>query len=245
MLRDIIQENPADPNARYLCRHQLAVILEDAGQPAEAMRWLLEAKSILCSTANVARMEQVYDQADRRRRILLSELKPENIQRWRNEPMKQPLRSGLAFLGGHPRSGTTLLEQILGAHPDIAAFDEPMAFTQEVLDQLAPLEGAALTLKNLDHLNELRRVRFQQRYLKSLLREHADRAHAPVLLDKNPSHTASIHLWLRIFPAVKSDRRLARSPGSDRQLLFSKSATEHDERKFLEPRTGRPNIMRI
>ena len=34
-------------------------------------------------------------------------------------------RQKIAFLGGHPRSGTTLLEQILDAQPELRAFDEP------------------------------------------------------------------------------------------------------------------------
>ncbi len=204
VLRELIQETIADPNVRYAIRHQLAVVLDDLGQHAEAMRWLIEAKTILRSTTNIARLEQLYDQADRRRRNLLAELKPENIRRWRNEASGRAFPHSLAFLGGHPRSGTTLLEQILGAHPDITAFDEPMAFTQEILDPLAPLEGAAtLTLNMLDQLNPARQVRFQQRYLKNLLRENPAWSGAGILLEKNPSHTASIHLWLRIFPAVK------------------------------------------
>ena len=203
VLRELIQA-PADPNVQYASRHQLAVLLDDLGQPAEAMRWLLEAKTALRSTANVTRMEQLYDQADRRRRSLLATLTPETIRRWRTETSRQPFPTRLAFLGGHPRSGTTLLEQILGAHPEITAFDEPMAFTQEILDPLAPLEGGpTLTLSTLNQLNEVRRSRFQQRYLQNLQRENADRSATGLLLDKNPSHTASIHLWLRLFPAVK------------------------------------------
>jgi Flp pilus assembly protein TadD len=202
-LRELIQEGSADANLRHAIRHQLAVILDELGQHDEAMRWLHESKAVLRTSQNISKLEQVYDQADRRRRSLLAELKPETIRRWRNETSKHPPRNGIAFLGGHPRSGTTLLEQILGAHPDIAAFDEPMAFTQEILEPLAPLDGAALTLKNLDQLNEPRQTRFQQRYLVNLLRENTDRADAAVLLDKNPSHTASIHLWLRIFPLVR------------------------------------------
>jgi len=201
VLRALLALSTADANAQYGIRHQLAMVLDDLGQHAEAMRYLHEAKAILRASANTARMEQIYDQADRRRRALISELKPETIQKWRKETAAS--RTGLAFLGGHPRSGTTLLEQILGAHPDIAAFDEPMAFTQEVLDQLAPLEGPALTLKNLDHLAATRRTRLQDRYFKNLFRENTGAAKNPVLLDKNPSHTASIHLWLRVFPAAK------------------------------------------
>lgn len=204
LLRELIRDEPPELNLRYAVRHQLAVILNDLGQPAEAMRWLLDAKVLLRSTANITRMEQIYDQADRRRRTLLATLTPETIRRWRTETTRTPIPNALAFLGGHPRSGTTLLEQILGAHPEVTAFDEPMAFTQEVLEPLAPLEGApTLTLKILDQLNEVRRSHFQKRYFQNLRRENAVGSSTGLLLDKNPSHTASIHLWLRIFPAVK------------------------------------------
>ena len=55
----------------------------------------------------------------------------------------------------------------------------------------------------LNTLTATRRADYQQRYLKSLLRENAARPEAEVLLDKNPSPTASLHLWLRLFPDLK------------------------------------------
>jgi hypothetical protein len=149
-------------------------------------------------------MEQDYDRADRRRRELLASLTPETIRRWRRENSAAANQPRLAFLGGHPRSGTTLLEQILGAHPGITAFGEPMAFVEEVSEKLAPLNAlSALTLKNLDGLTAAQRAHFQQRYFKSLLREAPDGKTAELLLDKNPSPTASLHIWLRMFPDLK------------------------------------------
>ena len=66
----------------------------------------------------------------------------------------------LAFLGGHPRSGTTLLEQVLDAHPDVAALDEPTAF----LDVLQPEFHKSKELSSM-RLNALRRL-----YVQALLR---------------------------------------------------------------------------
>jgi hypothetical protein len=149
-------------------------------------------------------MEQDYDRAVRRRRELLGALTPETIRRWREEGTATPSPHRLAFLGGHPRTGTTLLEQILGAHPGITAFDEPMAFPDEVAEKLAPMNAAsALTMETLDGLTASPRGHFQQRYFKSLLREQADGAKPALLLDKNPSPTAWLHLWLRLFPELK------------------------------------------
>ncbi len=204
LLRDLIKGGSQDLNVKYSSRHQLAVVLDELGQYTEALRWLGEAKAVLRQTANVAKMEQDYDRAARRRRELLAALTPETIQRWRHAGPAAPRRYRFAFLGGHPRSGTTLLEQILGAHPGIAAFDEPMAFVQEVSEKLAPLDApSALTLKALEALTAAQRANFQQCYLKSLLREGAGEPGVELLLDKNPSPTALLHLWLRVFPDLK------------------------------------------
>jgi len=205
LLRDLIQRGSSDANVNYSSRHQLAVVLDQVGQYSEALRWLGEAKACLRRSANIAKMEQDYDRSVRRRRDLLAALTPETIRRWRAEgaAAANGLRR-LAFLGGHPRTGTTLLEQILGAHPGIAAFDEPMAFPDEVAEKLAPMNAAsALTVNALNALTPAQRGQFQQRYFKSLLREQGGNTAPELWLDKNPSPTAWLHLWLRIFPELK------------------------------------------
>lgn len=205
LLRDLIKSEPAELHVKYASRQQLAVVLDALGNHAEALPWLGEAKAMLRRTTNVAKMEQDYDRADRRRRDLLSTLTPAAIRHWQAENFLPPCRQRLAFLGGHPRAGTTLLEQILGAHPGITAFDEPPAFAQEILEKLAPLNSPVpLTLKILDGLPENARAGFRQRYLKSLLREGSPGPDTAVLLDKNPSPTAALHLWLRLFPGLKT-----------------------------------------
>ena len=42
-----------------------------------------------------------------------------------------------------------------------------------------------------------------RRYLKSLFREVQGEPRARLLLDKNPSPTMALHLWLRVFPNLK------------------------------------------
>jgi tetratricopeptide (TPR) repeat protein len=209
-LRTLIARGSGDLNVKFSSRHQLAVVLDELGQPDEALKWLAEAKSVLRQSGNISKLEQTYDQADRRRRQLLGELTPHMIRRWQNEVPPVPHGSPdaqlqIAFLGGHPRSGTTLLEQILGGHPEIAAYDEPVAFSQEIVEQLAPLENAqTLTANGLNSLADSRRLHFRARYLKSLAREQTSGGvRARLIVDKNPSHTAAIHLWLRIFPRIK------------------------------------------
>jgi tetratricopeptide (TPR) repeat protein len=205
-LRELVASNaPQDAAVKHSIRHLLAMVLDELGQYDEAMRWLREAKTLLRQSVDAPALERIYDQTDRQRRELLKALTPETIHRWRDESTKESEEHKLAFLGGHPRSGTTLLEQVLGAHPEIIAFDEPEAFTQEVLNEVAPPQSArGLTLDGLDGLSAASRAALSKRYFKSLLREvNSPPAAGQVLLDKNPSPTASLHLWLRVFPKLK------------------------------------------
>ncbi len=203
-LRDLIKDGPQYPYVKYASRHLLGVVLDQLGQYAEAMRWLVEAKTQVRTITDTALLERGYDEGDRQRRALLSALTPEMIRRWREEPPASVERYEIAFLGGHPRSGTTLLEQILDAHPEVLAFDEPVAFSQEITSQinLAPLEGEA-QLNKLDTLPVPRRAEMRRRYIKSLLREIQGEPAARILLDKNPSPTMSLNVWLRVFPELK------------------------------------------
>jgi hypothetical protein len=204
VLRDLITADSRDANVKISSRHLLSVVLDELGRFGEAFQWLRESKALARQTTNVARLEKEYDLADERRRQLLRELTPEMIRRWREETSVEPCRQRIAFLGGHPRSGTTLIEQILGAHPAIAAFDEPDAFVQEVWNQLAPMQASqSLTASALNNLPPARRAELRGRYFKSLAREVTNKSSAEVLLDKNPSPTAALHLWLRIFPELK------------------------------------------
>ena len=204
LLRDLIRRDVGDANVKVNSRHLLGAVLDHLGQYAEALRWVCESKNLLRQTANVARMEQDYDRADRFRRELLAALTPEVVRRWRAEKPAPGLSNPLVLLGGHPRSGTTLLEQILGAHPALIALDEPEGFVQEVWYRLAPMQATRpLTVAELNAVEPAALERMRGRYLKSLWREIEGDTTGKVLLDKNPSPTAALHLWLRVFPELR------------------------------------------
>jgi hypothetical protein len=203
-LSDLIQTGAGDPGVRISCLHLMAVVLDELGQYVEAMEWLLKAKALTRQHNNVAALEATYQKAARRRRSLLAQLTPEMIRRWHLGAQTPDTSSKLALLGGHPRSGTTLLEQILGAHPSIRAFDESDAFVVEIGDRLFSADPfPPLTAAALDTLSPGRQAELRGRYFKSLFRELEGEITANVLLDKNPTPTASLPLWLRIFPDSK------------------------------------------
>ena len=66
-------------------------------------------------------------------------LSSEILQRWFAEGPALPPTRRVALLCGHARSGTTLLEQVLDAHPDIISADETTVFAD---DALTPLRGS-------------------------------------------------------------------------------------------------------
>jgi hypothetical protein len=180
------------------------VVLDQLGNYAEAMSWLLQAKAQVRTITDTALLERRYDEADQQRRKLLADLTPAMLRRWRQEAPSETERYQIAFLGGHPRSGTTLLEQILDANPEVLALDEPVAFNQEITGQFNPPGTASQTpCQAWDTLSAIKRADMRRRYVKSLLREIPSQPAARVLLDKNPSPTMSLNIWLRVFPELK------------------------------------------
>jgi tetratricopeptide (TPR) repeat protein len=102
------------------------------------------------------------------------------------------------FLLGFPRSGTTLLEQVLASHPDVEALEEretlvaaQRAFLAEARDlhRLARAEGADLAAARAAYWARVRA-------------EGAEPA-GKVFVDKHPLNTFRLPLILKLFPDAK------------------------------------------
>src|SRR5262249_5528534 len=96
----------------------------------EAMKAWQEAKSMIRPKATELLASQRAAQAQMNEAS--ANISAEDLQRWfRSGQALQPRRR-LALLSGHPRSGTTLLEQMLDSHPAIISAEETTIFFQEV-----------------------------------------------------------------------------------------------------------------
>jgi hypothetical protein len=194
-LRDLIASEPKHPYVRYASRYELAQILDRTDRFDEAMQLLADAKQLVRALTDTELLLKGYDQGAASARRFAKSLPNDILRQWAQffPERKRESIPPLAFLGGHPRSGTTLLEQMLGAHPEVAALDEPTAF----LNILEPEFHRSKELSST-RVNTLRHL-----YIQALLEEVGAAGTGKLLVDKNPSPTARLPLWLRVFPELR------------------------------------------
>jgi tetratricopeptide (TPR) repeat protein len=204
-LRALLSSSPSHPVVRRAARYELATVLDQTQRYDEAMRWLLEAKQLSWSIADINACHRDYDAMAIATRRLLASIPHDILKTW-NSSFPSSLRSPMpahALLGGHPRSGTTLLERILDAHPSITALDESSIFLQEISRQFPPLNAAMLyDLARFNRLSAESINALRQCYLQRFKQE-LGRSCGSLLLDKNPSPTAMLPFWLRFFPELR------------------------------------------
>lgn len=109
----------------------------------------------------------------------------------------------MGHLLGFPRSGTTLLEQCLDAHPGIVASPERPVFTRDVLPRLCRAGGGGLAVGTLDRVPapvlEAERARYRAAMEAALGVPLGARLH----IDKNPNHTGLLPGLLRLHPGAR------------------------------------------
>jgi len=101
---------------------------------------------------------------------------------------------GIAFLVGFPRSGTTLLDRMLSAHPDIEVLEEKSLFS--TIHQDWPNPGS---LESLVDVNEAQIMDAREIYQREMLR-HRRQLQRPLVIDKLPLNLAYLFLINRLFP---------------------------------------------
>jgi Flp pilus assembly protein TadD len=119
---------------------------------------------------------------------------------WRTVPDAPSERpsglSGHTFIIGFPRSGTTLLEQILASHPGVVALDESGALGLAADHLIADDVGlAALERLTADAARDCRRA-----YWDRVSRELASDLAGKVFVDKNPLNSVRLPIIAKLFP---------------------------------------------
>jgi tetratricopeptide (TPR) repeat protein len=103
------------------------------------------------------------------------------------------------FLIGFPRSGTTLMEQILDSHPRIQAIEEKSTVPRMVNRALDMVGAEQCTLADL---NEAQLAELQQLYFAEV-GKYVDLSNGNVLVDKLPLNAVLVPVIARVFPNAK------------------------------------------
>jgi tetratricopeptide (TPR) repeat protein len=169
-------------------------VLDARGRPAEAFAAYVQSKAIL-REAYAPKMEGLESVTARELR-LAEYFFAADPARWQTAA-PEPQHSHV-FLVGFPRSGTTLLEQVLASHPEVTAMEERTCLEDSAiaffgrntdLDRLAALSGAELEP-------------WRQAYWKRV-EQVGITPSSPVFVDKMPLNAVFLPLIAKLFPSAK------------------------------------------
>ena len=217
--------------------YQLGSLHDKAGRFDQAFVAATNAKRILQTGATPYEHEAKAVDSSLARNFLA--VTAEHCQRWHAAGAElSPLGGGMAVLCSHPRSGTTLLEQVLDSHPSVisaneiqvmseVAFggiklkaekgelskDQPNGYPRNLID--------ALDSASLDDVRELR-----QAYWKGMEGAMQQSIGGRILLDKNPDLTMLLPLIAKVFPDMRDHFRAARPTRCRSQLFHVAIAVE-------------------
>jgi Tfp pilus assembly protein PilF len=117
----------------------------------------------------------------------------------RRAPVKPEAgEAGHVFLLGFPRSGTTLIENVLAAHPDVVSLEERNTLTAAVLAFLGEPRAASRLATMSDHDLQSYRADYWTR-----VRGFGVDAAGKIFIDKNPFNTMKLPVISGLFPDAK------------------------------------------
>lgn len=214
LLRRVTRHAAAHPFTRAQAWAALASLADAGGDFAEAVARMEESKKILRPLSGLAAQHSKI--ALGHWETLGRSLTADDFQRWQNarldapgehrnpdDPRQHPAR--VAQLAGFPRSGTTLLENILDAHPDLMASEEREVFSRDILSRLwrDPDEPVPPSVAAFNAIPDEKLRSLRANYLRAMEEAAGEPLAGRLHLDKNPTHTLFIPAIARLFPETR------------------------------------------
>src|SRR3954469_7464256 len=169
-------------------------VLDAQDRPAEAFAAYAQSKAIL-REAYAPKMEGLESVAVREQR-LADYFAAADPAAWRATAPDSPRTH--VFLVGFPRSGTTLLEQVLASHPDVTAMEERTCLQ----DSAVAFFGSNADLDRLAGLSDSDLESWRRAYW-NRVGEAGVTPSAPVFIDKMPLNSVFLPLIAKLFPRAK------------------------------------------
>lgn len=196
LFRQALAATPA-PHDRHHVLFPLAKSLDAAKRYSEAFAALTEAHA-----AQVAHLKQTAPMAVARgaptMQITRYSCDPSDVAQWRDSAAPDAAASPI-FVVAFPRSGTTLLEQSLDAHPQLRSMDE-QPLVQNALDDLLAL-GVTYP-ERLASLSDAQLVSVRARYFERAA-SRVSLQPGERLVDKNPLNMLRLPVIRRVFPNAR------------------------------------------
>lgn len=191
-LEQLLDPPPADPAQWAAVAFDLANAKAQLGDTEACMRHLASAhrakrNQVSASHPELARQDSLLG--------LLDRAIPEFV---RPSPGSDEFVDPV-FLVGFPRSGTTLLEQLLDAHPVLASFDE-QPFLSRLIHRID--QGGSRYPDMLPSLTDGARAELRHAYFADVARVLKDRKRERAV-DKNPLNLARAPLVDALFPEAR------------------------------------------
>ncbi|MDB5357297.1 MAG: Sulfotransferase [Phycisphaerales bacterium] len=181
--------------------YELGAILDKQGRYDEAMAAFVQGKALIQPNA------VKYIAAQRSVHIRLKEatanISADVLRRWREAGAALGPPRRLALLGGHPRSGTTLLEQVLDSHPQVVSAEETAIFFETYLSLKRGFQPNALMFSVLDSATPAALRQARESYFRSVEMFLGEPVGDRLLVDKNPSLTGLVPGLVRVLPEAK------------------------------------------
>ena len=192
----------SEPAVRAAAKYELGGILDRLGQYDLAMAAFIDAKALLnpLATRHVAELKIIRSRIQH----LTMNSSAELLRQWTEFSAQLQPSHRMALLGGHPRSGTTLLEQVLDAHPDMVSAEETEIFYNDAYGPLMRgLPDDVAMFASLASATTSALEQSRKNYFRSMDLALGQPVGGRLLVDKNPSYTFLIPALIRIFPEIK------------------------------------------
>ncbi|MCW5755285.1 MAG: sulfotransferase [Phycisphaeraceae bacterium] len=181
--------------------NELAMTLDAMGLYQEAYERFAESQNVLAQRQEARRFPLAEYPAWLRH--VRQSLSAEQVAGWKPPPQLDPANAPIFFVG-FPRSGTTLLERMLAAHPRLIATDEAGLLPDLMNKAKAFIGDQVLFPQNLDHLDPDQITQLRRTYLADA-QSHLgiEESSGKRIVDKLPLNIARLAAVRRIFPEAK------------------------------------------
>ena len=200
IFRNLGEAHPTESELACRAWGELALMWDKAGDFQRAVEAIER-----CKQGQQAHSEPVWQLSNRMQlatQELLAAITSEDLRRWRLE-LQQSEPRRVALLTGFPRSGTTLLERMLDAHPDVVSSEEHDVIGRQFLHSAMRRQRNTPLFNVLNGLraNDIEAAR--QRYFEAMEYLRGEPIGERMHLDKNPAYNSMLPVVFRLFPEMR------------------------------------------